>query len=235
MYEGDFRRQAGFNNRGGDRPSRVHGRPDRVALWAVFLGLAATIAAAASAATAGAAGSGGTTTPGSCEDFAFGERSLQLGDCGDDVKTLNWVLGSKAYATGVGLDEQFGDPTDAAVRTLQRRAGMTENGVVDDVTREELRTSMKRRKASRYGPGFWRNETACGRVLKRSTVGVAHRRLPCGTKVTFNKGDRWLRTKVVDRGPYVRGVSWDLTEAAAEALGMEYTESVRAAVIMTAE
>jgi hypothetical protein len=233
MYEGEFRREAEVNNRGGDRPSRVHGRPDRVALWAVFLGLAATIAAAASAATAGAAGSGGTTTPGVCEDIAFGDRPLQLGDCGDDVKTLNWVLGSKAYATGVGLDEEFGDLTDAAVRTLQRRAGMSENGVVDDATREELRASMKRRTASWYGPGFWRNETACGKVLKRSKIGVAHKRLPCGTRVTLNKGGRWLRTKVVDRGPYMRGVAWDLTQAAAEALGMEYTESVRAAVIKT--
>ena len=116
MYEGEFRREAEVNNRGGDRPSRVHGRPDRVALWAVFLGLAATIAAAASAATRGRAGSGGTATPGVCEDIAFGDRPLQLGDCGDDVKTLNWVLGSKAYATGVGLDEEFGDLTDAAVR-----------------------------------------------------------------------------------------------------------------------
>ena len=233
MYEGEFRREAEVNNRGGDRPSRVHGRPDRVALWAVFLGLAAMIAAAASAATAGAAGSGGTATPGVCEDIAFGDRPLQLGDCGDDVKTLNWVLGSKAYATGVGLDEEFGDLTDAAVRTLQRRAGMSENGVVDDPTREELRASMKRRTASWYGPGFWRNETACGKVLKRSTIGVAHKRLPCGTRVTLNKGGRWLRTKVVDRGPYMRGVSWDLTQAAAEALGMEHTERVRAAVIKT--
>jgi hypothetical protein len=233
MYEGEFRRAAEVNNRGGDRPSRVHGRPDRVALWAVFLGLAAMIAAAASAATAGAAGSGGTATPGVCEDIAFGDRPLQLGDCGDDVKTLNWVLGSKAYATGVGLDEEFGDLTDAAVRTLQRRAGMSENGVVDDATREQLRASMKRRTASWYGPGFWRNETSCGKMLKRSTIGVAHKRLPCGTRVTFNKGGRWLRTKVVDRGPYMRGVSWDLTQAAAEALGMEHTERVRAAVIKT--
>jgi hypothetical protein len=233
MYEGDFRREAEINNRGGDRPSRVHGRPDRVALWAVFLGLAATIAAAASAATAGADGTGGTATPGVCEDAAFGDRPLQLGDCGDDVKTLNWVLGSKPYGAGVGLDEEFGDLTDAAVRMLQRRAGMSENGVVDDATREELRASMKRRTASWYGPGFWRNETGCGKVLKRGTIGVAHKRLPCGTRVTFNEGGRWLRTKVVDRGPYTRGVSWDLTQAAAEALGMEHTESVRAAVIKT--
>jgi rare lipoprotein A (peptidoglycan hydrolase) len=49
--------------------------------------------------------------------------------------------------------------------------------------------------------------------------------------VTFNKGGRWLRTKVIDRGPYTEGVSWDLTQAAAEALGIEQTESVRSAVI----
>ena len=90
---------------------------------------------------------------------------------------------------------------------------------------------MNRKTASWYGPGFWRNETACGKELRRGTIGVAHKRLPCGTKVTFNKGGRWLRARVIDRGPFAKGVNWDLTQAAAEALGVEYTESVRSAVI----
>jgi hypothetical protein len=231
MHEGQYRREA-VKNQWGDRPSRVHGRPDRVALWAVFMALAAVVAAAASAATAGAqGGSGGTATIGECADAPFGERALRLGDCGDDVMTLNWVMKSKAYAGGVPLGEEFDDPTDGAVRKLQTRAGLNSSGVVNERTREEIKGSMGRQTASWYGPGFWRNETACGKTLTRKTIGVAHKRLPCGTKVTFNKGGHWLRTKVIDRGPYAKGVRWDLTQAAAQQLGLEYTESVRSAVI----
>jgi peptidoglycan hydrolase-like protein with peptidoglycan-binding domain len=230
MDEGAFRRQAVQNQRG-DRPSRVHGRPDRVALWAVFMSLAAVAAAALSAAGASAqSGTGGTTMLGECQDARFGDRWLKLGDCGDDVRTLNWVLRSKSYATGVGLSEDFDDSTDSAVREFQSRAGVASSGVVDDATRQELKGSMKRRISSWYGPGFWGNRTACGRTLKHETVGVAHRKLPCGTKVTFYKRGRWLRTKVIDRGPYVSGRTWDLTGAAAEALGMQYTGSLRSAV-----
>jgi hypothetical protein len=232
MYEGRYRREAVRKNQWGDPPSRVQGRPDRVALWAVFIALAALVAAAASAATAGAQdGSGGTATTGPCEDARFGDRSLQLGDCGDDVMTLNWVMKSMSYASDVTLGEEFDGPTDGAVRELQGRAGLNSNGVVNERTREEITGSMSRKTASWYGPGFWRSETACGKELRRGTIGVAHKRLPCGTKVTFNKGGRWLRARVIDRGPFAKGVTWDLTQAAAEALGVEYTESVRSAVI----
>jgi rare lipoprotein A (peptidoglycan hydrolase) len=196
--------------------------------WASFAALAVVLSATVGA----AADSGGTTTVGECEDVRFGERSLRLGDCGDDVMTLNWVMKSKPYAARLDLEEEFKDPTHAAVREFQDRAGLSDSGVVNNRTREELKGTMTRKTASWYGPGFWGNQTACGQKLKHKTVGVAHKKLPCGTKVTFNKGGRWLRTKVIDRGPYIRGRTWDLTQKAAEALGMEYTESVRSTVIM---
>src|SRR5918994_365156 len=162
MYEGQFRREADYNRRG-DRPSRVHGRPNRGACWGVLVAGAAVIAAAASAATADAqGGSGGASSLAECADMRFGDRPLQLGDCGDDVMTLNWVMKSKAYSSGVGLEEDFDDLTDGAVREFQERAGMTASGVVDDPTRVELKGSMKRRTATWYGPGFWGGETACG-------------------------------------------------------------------------
>ena len=42
--------------------------------------------------------------------------------------------------------------------------------------------------ATWYGPGFWGKSTACGTVLTPTTIGVAHRKLPCGTTVTFGCG-----------------------------------------------
>ena len=44
-------------------------------------------------------------------------------------------------------------------------------------------------------------------------------------------GGRFLRTKVVDRGPYAEGVRWDLTGAAADKLGMTATSNVRSAIV----
>ena len=62
-----------------------------------------------------------------------------------------------------------------------------------------------------YGPGFYGQHTACGIVIQKDTVGVAHRTLPCGTKVTFRYGSRTVTTTVIDRGPYVSGRIWDLS------------------------
>lgn len=75
--------------------------------------------------------------------------------------------------------------------------------------------------ATWYGPGLYGNNTACGQVLRPSTVGVAHRSLPCGTAVKFVYRGRQVITRVIDRGPYSYGNDWDLTLAAAEALGFD--------------
>ena len=74
---------------------------------------------------------------------------------------------------------------------------------------------------SKLASTFFDRETACGKRLRRSTLGVAHKTLPCGTKVAFYYRGRTITVPVVDRGPYRRGYSWDLTEAAAEKLGFE--------------
>jgi rare lipoprotein A (peptidoglycan hydrolase) len=75
-------------------------------------------------------------------------------------------------------------------------------------------------RATWYGPGFYGERTACRKILRRSTLGVAHRRLPCGTKVTFSYAGRTVVAPVIDRGPYRRGYMWDLTAATAEQLGL---------------
>ena len=60
---------------------------------------------------------------------------------------------------------------------------------------------------------------ACGGILQVAELGVANKTLPCGTEVIFRYGDRAIRVPVIDRGPYIPGRDWDLTGAAAEALG----------------
>ena len=39
--------------------------------------------------------------------------------------------------------------------------------------------------ASWYGPGFYGRRTACGQIVTTSTLGVANKSLPCGTRVTL--------------------------------------------------
>jgi rare lipoprotein A len=77
--------------------------------------------------------------------------------------------------------------------------------------------------ASWYGGG---GGLACGGSLTNGTLGVANKTLPCGTIVTLRYGGRTLRVPVIDRGPYVEGREFDLTEATKQALGFGDTGQV---------
>ena len=80
--------------------------------------------------------------------------------------------------------------------------------------------------ASYYGPG---GRTACGQTLTAATQGVAHKTLPCGTKVTLYYRGRIVRVPVIDRGPFVPGRDWDLTIATKNRLGFGSTGVVGSA------
>jgi rare lipoprotein A len=75
------------------------------------------------------------------------------------------------------------------------------------------------KKATWYGPGFWGKSTACGTMLSPTTIGVAHRKLPCGTTVTFSYAGRSVTATVIDRGPFRKGYAWDLTKKTAKRVG----------------
>ncbi|MDX6636106.1 MAG: rare lipoprotein [Solirubrobacterales bacterium] len=73
--------------------------------------------------------------------------------------------------------------------------------------------------ASYYGPGLYGNGVACGGTLMPGTMGVAHKTLPCGTLVKLRYHGRSVTVPVIDRGPYVAGRDYDLTEAVKVRLG----------------
>jgi rare lipoprotein A len=87
--------------------------------------------------------------------------------------------------------------------------------------------------ASWYGPGLYGNKTACGQILRATTIGVAHRNLPCGTMVKFTYEGHAVVAPVIDRGPYVKGRAWDLTAATSEALEFDGVGMVRYAIAVT--
>jgi peptidoglycan lytic transglycosylase len=83
--------------------------------------------------------------------------------------------------------------------------------------------------ATWYGPGFYGKRTACGKKLTRRLIGLANRRLPCGTQVQVSFRGHTIIAPVIDRGPYAHHAQWDLTAAAAKELGMTVTSRIGAA------
>jgi rare lipoprotein A len=201
------------------RPTRtttqIRRRPDRVAGWAVLLGVfmvfMAVVTAQADAAT--------------WKRATLGDRVLKKGTAGNDVKTLQVLLTRRGFevpATGY-----FGRITKRKVVRFQRARGLASDGIVGPMTRGKL-APRKPRKATWYGPGLYGNGMACGGKLTRSTWGVAHKTLPCGTKVAIAHAGRIVIAPVVDRGPFVDGVAYDLTEKTARAVRMLSTSEIRA-------
>jgi rare lipoprotein A (peptidoglycan hydrolase) len=160
---------------------------------------------------------------------------------GVSAKRLNIQTGSRVTVKGrvaapgtAKLQVQRGhrwvtldrDRTDAAGRYVLRkrvRGPMSSRARVrlgTGQTRVLGRLNVYRRAlASWYGPGLFGNRLGCGGTLFAGSLGVAHKSLPCGTKVTLRHGGRVVRVPVIDRGPYVGGREYDLTAATARRLG----------------
>ena len=80
------------------------------------------------------------------------------------------------------------------------------------------RGPWKRAKVSWYGPGFYGHTMAGGGQLRRNSMVVAHKSLPFGTKILFSHKGRTIVATVRDRGPFVRGRTFDLGPGTARAL-----------------
>lgn len=201
------------------RPNRtttqINRRPDRVAFWAVLLGVFMVFMAVVTAQADAA----------KWQRATLGDRVLKKGTAGNDVKTLQVLLtrrGFEVQSTGY-----FGPITKRRVRGFQRSRGLAADGIVGPMTRGALAPRNTRR-ATWYGPGLYGNGMACGGRLTKSTWGVAHRTLPCGRRVAIAHAGRIVIAPVVDRGPYAKGIAYDLTEKTARALRMLSTSEIRA-------
>ncbi len=132
------------------------------------------------------------------------------------------ALQIKRHARWITLDR---DRTDGSGRyVLRHRIRRTLSAparvrLSDGLTRTLGRLNSYRTSyASWYGPGLYGNRLGCGGTLSTGRLGVAHKSLPCGTKVTLRHGGRVVRVPVIDRGPYVGGREFDLTAATARKL-----------------
>lgn len=78
--------------------------------------------------------------------------------------------------------------------------------------------------ASHYGAGdgYYGKPVACKGVgMHRPGRTTAHKTLPCGTKVhvTNVKTGKSVTVTVTDRGPFIKGRTWDLNSSAAREIG----------------
>jgi rare lipoprotein A len=76
--------------------------------------------------------------------------------------------------------------------------------------------------ASYYGPELAGQPTASGEPFNPYGFTAAHRTLPLGTKLIVSYGGRSVEVTVNDRGPYSGGRELDLSQGAAEYLGLTY-------------
>lgn len=119
--------------------------------------------------------------------------------------------------------------TDRAGEHRVRAVLSTDGQAVAAAATPELAITVHRSAlATWFGPGFYGRRTACGQRMTRTLLGVAHKRLRCGTQVAVLYKGRRITVPVVDRGPFRRGTEWDLTAATAQALAFEHTDRVGA-------
>jgi rare lipoprotein A len=82
--------------------------------------------------------------------------------------------------------------------------------------------------ATWYGQELAGNRTASGERFNPNGLTAAHRSLPFGTclRVSNPKTGKSVSVRVNDRGPFTKGVSLDLSQGAARAIGMRVTQPV---------
>ncbi len=74
--------------------------------------------------------------------------------------------------------------------------------------------------SSWYGPGLEGSVTASGELYRADAYTAAHPSLPFGTKLLVAYGKQRAVVRVTDRGPFVEDRDLDLSQAAAEEIGL---------------
>jgi rare lipoprotein A len=80
--------------------------------------------------------------------------------------------------------------------------------------------------AGSSGPAAFGRRTACGGRITPSTEGVAHPTLPCGARIFITYHGTTVLVQVIDRGPYVPGRQFDVTQALARRLGLNGVQQI---------
>jgi rare lipoprotein A len=131
----------------------------------------------------------------------------------DDAALPRFVPTPEPAAPGAEFGEAFApfdDPTIEPAVPTESAATVINGGV-----------------ASWYGPGFAGRRTASGERFNPSEYTAAHRTLPFGSRVRVTMNGRSVVVRINDRGPFHAGRVIDLSQAAAEQLGLRARGSGR--------
>lgn len=98
---------------------------------------------------------------------------------------------------------------------------------------QALGREIKRGKVSWYGKRFHGRRTASGEKFDMYALTAAHPSLPFGTRLRVRhlESGREVVVRINDRGPHVGGRILDLSQAAAQALGMIQAGETQVALV----
>jgi putative cell wall-binding protein len=175
-----------------------------------------------------------------------------------DALAAGALAGSLGSPLVLVPSEALADSVDGFLRQHQQR---WESGVIvggssaaSDFVAEQLAAAMNGRaapqpppepepeervvgafqgEASWYGPGFHGRRTASGETFDRNALTAAHRTLAFGTRVrvTNLENGRQVIVRINDRGPFHGNRVIDLSERAANEIGMPGTAQVRGEIL----
>ena len=148
------------------------------------------------------------------------------------ARRVRWTLESRFSRdwrrTAGGISAP--DGRIAVAIRLARKAGSHRirvaptSGLAGSTSRTVRSRPLRPALASWYG--LYGGGLACGGRLGRNQIGVAHKTLPCGTKVTIRYRGRTVVAPVIDRGPFIGAREFDLTGAVARRLHFDGVDTV---------
>lgn len=147
--------------------------------------------------------------------------------------TAMLALGSALHQVSAAVDDSAAAPgaEDSFSAAFEPFAGNNEPVAVPpdavdltaiDPVEEKAGSSLGRGMASYYGKSFAGRRTASGEAFDPQDLTAAHRTLPFGSRVrvTNPRNGRSVVVRINDRGPFTRGRTIDLSQRAAEQVGI---------------
>ena len=77
------------------------------------------------------------------------------------------------------------------------------------------------------GGGPFGRRSACGIVIRKGTLGIAHPVLPCGAKIFIAFEGHEVLTQIIDHAPRSPGLEFEIAPALAGELGLHGVQQIR--------
>lgn len=153
-------------------------------------------------------------------EATIAERRARFAELNDDIDELE----AEAARLAAQAEKRAGAAPDFTLAGAGPVRGIPKDFVSTGVGFEGV--------ASWYGPGFAGNPTASGDIFDPMGFTAAHLDLPLGTWLYVEYSGRGVIVLVNDRGPYITGRILDLSQGAAQYLGITGLGWIRATIVV---